>query len=324
MAGFLARRRRDAHELEVRDAELAKRAASALLAADERIRAAADELGFAEAELGAAATETAEAVLAAVRRHVTDAFRLNRLNHDAMPGTPDEVRARDLLIVRECEWAERVLAEQVAALAERVAQARRAPEASAASVLTEAMLLGIRADDGPYRITRLRPVDATRPAGGGTSSAAQLRRLREARASLGAATAAACDRAPGSLSPVHLQHAIDDADRLLGVAREVVGGHPGCIGDEAQTRLAEAERLRIDLAHGLGHPAVTAPTAVPALRAVPTLTAEAHRRHGDRLLAMARRVGSLAGESAQLARRDLDLVRAQGRADSRSRRMSWA
>ena len=52
MAGFWVRHRRGAQELEVRGADLAKRAGSALFAADERIRATVDELGFAEAELG--------------------------------------------------------------------------------------------------------------------------------------------------------------------------------------------------------------------------------------------------------------------------------
>src|SRR5687768_17254788 len=103
MAGFRVRRRRTAQELEVHDADLAKRARSALLAADERIRVAADELGFAEAELSAESTATASEALIEVRRHLNDAFRLNRLNHDAVPGTADEVRARYVRIVHECE-----------------------------------------------------------------------------------------------------------------------------------------------------------------------------------------------------------------------------
>ena len=52
MAAFRVGRSRPAQHLEVHDAELARRAGRALVAADERIRAAADELGFAEAELG--------------------------------------------------------------------------------------------------------------------------------------------------------------------------------------------------------------------------------------------------------------------------------
>jgi hypothetical protein len=136
MAGFRVRRRPSAQQLQVHDAELAKRAGRALVAADERIRAAVDELGFAEAELGADATTQLGEALLAVRRHLRDAFRLNRLNHDAIPGSADEVRARYLRIMELCEWAENALDEQTSALAERMRQARRAPE----------VMAGVRAD----------------------------------------------------------------------------------------------------------------------------------------------------------------------------------
>ena len=56
MAGFWGKRKRVDPELEAQDADLAKRAGSALVAADERIRVTTDELVFAEAELGPDAT----------------------------------------------------------------------------------------------------------------------------------------------------------------------------------------------------------------------------------------------------------------------------
>lgn len=136
MAGFRVIRRRDAHRLDVHDAELAKRAAAALVAADERVRVAAEELGFAEAELGDGATTSAGETLAEVRRDLHDAFRLHLLDRDKLPGTADEERARSLHIMLLCERAVEVLDEQAAALAERVARARRAPETYA----------GVRAD----------------------------------------------------------------------------------------------------------------------------------------------------------------------------------
>ena len=128
MAGFRVRRRRGAQQFDVNDVELAKRAGRALVAADERVRATTDEVGFAEAELGADATTQLSDALVAVRRHLSDAFRLNRLNHDVNPGTADEVRTRYARIVELCEWAEDALDEQTTALAERIGRARRAPE----------------------------------------------------------------------------------------------------------------------------------------------------------------------------------------------------
>ena len=142
MAVFRVRHRRGAQQLEVHDIDLAKRAGRALVAADERIHITADELGFAEAELGADATERLSEALVATRKLLSDAFRLNRLNHDAIPGSADEVRARYVQVVQLCEEVEDVLDVQTSALADRIVRARRAPE----------IIAGVRAD-----IERLSP-----------------------------------------------------------------------------------------------------------------------------------------------------------------------
>ena len=185
MAGFRVRRRPSAQQLQVHDAELAKRAGRALVAADERIRAAVDELGFAEAELGADATTQLGEALLAVRRHLRDAFRLNRLNHDAIPGSADEVRARYLRVVELCEWAEDVLDEQTSALAERMRRARRAPE----------IIAGVRADTELLR--------ARIPHASETIERLAARYAREAL--------------------VHVEGNVAEADQLLGFAEHSVG-----------------------------------------------------------------------------------------------------
>ncbi|WP_127794491.1 hypothetical protein [Agromyces sp. LHK192] len=105
----MARRRRGAAEVEVRGAETARRAASALLAADERIGLAEEELGFVEAALGADATELLRHRLDAARGCLNDAFRLYRLNRAAVPGESELVRARAVRIVRMCAWVDEVL-----------------------------------------------------------------------------------------------------------------------------------------------------------------------------------------------------------------------
>jgi hypothetical protein len=409
MAGFRVRLRRHAQELQVHDADLAKRAGRALVAADERIRITADELGFAEAELGADATTQLSDALVAVRKHLRDAFRLNGLNHDANPGTADEVRARYARIVELCEWAQDVLDDQTSALAERVARARRAPaiiagvradterlraripharetierlsaryaqealvhveanvpeadqllgfaehsvgvaerrreagqreqanvalEASVESVRRAATLLdavetfeveALRAEstlaaiveesrralavalEEPHShgvvnaITELRAALAgLPPAGVNTDPFTHLSRLREARAVLESAITAARERATDLIPLVrHVHHAIKDADRQLHAARDAIAGHPGWIGPEALTRLAESERIRIDLGHSLGVSAAT--------------TTVMDRDHRDQMIAMARRIAYLAGEALHLARRDIDASRHHG------------
>ncbi|WP_430647431.1 hypothetical protein [Agromyces sp. GXS1127] len=412
MAGFWGKRKREEleaqQELQAQDADLAKRARTELVAADERIRVTTDELDFAEAELGADATSALREALAAVRTHLGEAFRLHQLNHDHIPDTAEELRARNSRIVQLCEWAEDVLDERTAELAERIARARRAPEiiagvrgdvallreripqareivdrlavryapqalaqveanpaeaeqllgfaehgvgvaerrraagqreqanlaleAATESVRRAATLLdavetfeveALRAESTlaaivedsredivvalrePHSptvsaaVAELQAALAALPAAGvNTDPFSQLTRLREANAGLDAAIAAARERAARPIPPLeHVRHAIDDADRQLAVARDVIAGHRGWIGADARTRLAEGERVRLDLDRFLGLPAATVPTI-----------GEDHR---EQAMTMARRAAYLAGEALQLARRDIDSSRPQ-------------
>lgn len=127
------------------------------------------------------------------------------------------------------------------------------------------------------------------PAGSRNDPFAELTELRTANSALDEAVAKALYRAEHPLPSLEqVQHALDDADRQLGVARGLISGHRGWIGADARTRLAEAERLRVD---------------VPAL-----LPAEETR---ERALSAARRVAQLAAEALQLAQRDIDSARPQ-------------
>ena len=91
---------------------------------------------------------------------------------------------------------------------------------------------------------------------------------------------------------------IDDADRQLAVARNVIAGHRGWIGADARTRLAEAERIRIDLDRYLGT------SARPRSRS--TKTSASRRWRWPAASAF------LASEALQLAQRDIDSSRPQG------------
>ena len=408
MAGFWGKRKRDQQELQAHDADLVKRAGTALVAADERLRVTADELVFAEAELGADATKELRVALTAVQQHLGEAFRLNQLNHDEIPDTSEELRTRNGRIVQLCDWAEDVLDERTSALAEKIARARRAPEiiagvradaarlrtripharetvdrlaaryaqealaqvesnpaeaeqllgfaehsagvaerrreagqreqanlaleASTESVRRAAALLdavetfeveALRAEStlaaivedsrgdlvvalkepqSPGVTTAIAQLQAALaslpPVGVNTDPFAQLNRLREANAGLDAAIAAARERAARPIPPLeHVRHAIDDADRQLAVARDVIAGHRGWIGADARTRLAESERIRIDLDRYLGTSA-----------AASTVIDEDHR---EQAMAMARRVAYLANDALQLAQRDINSSRPQ-------------
>lgn len=399
MAGFWGARKREREQLDARDTELGRRADAALVAADERIRVTTDELMFAELELGRDATRDLREALDAVRHHLGEAFQLNQLNHDEIPDTAEELRTRNGRIVQLCEWAESLLDDRTAALAEPIARARRAPEiiagiradvarlrerlphvqdtidrlsgrysaealrrivqspkeagqlldfaAHSADVSTRRREAGQReqanlaletaieavrratvlidtvdtfeiealraestldavVDDSREDLVTARdlvhvPAVATAMVGLEKALAAlpsertasdpfaDLTRLREANAALDTAVTTARERAARPIPPEsHVRHAIDDADRQLGVARSVIAGHRGWIGADARTRLAEAERVRLELSAGA--------------------IAEDDR---EQALVDARRCGMLAAEALQLAQRDIDSGRPQ-------------
>ncbi|KAB1864271.1 coiled-coil domain-containing protein [Microbacterium algeriense] len=400
MAGFWGRRKREQEELAAQDADLARRAEQALVGADERIRTTTDELSFAEAELGESLTADLRRALAAVRTHLREAFQLHQLNHDEIPDTPEELRTRNARILQLCDWAQDLLDEKTAVLAESVAKVRRAPEIIA-QVRADAAALSARipqtreaiqrlaaryAESAMHQITasaaeaeqlisfathsadvseRRRAAkqneeanvaletatEATRrasalldavedfeiealraestlaevvadsrgdliaarnapatpevaqavsalqsalaaltPSGTPNDPFAELSQLREANSALDEAIAKARHRAENPLPSIaQVQHAIDDADRQLGVARGLIAGHRGWIGADARTRLAEAERLRVDLSD--------------------LLPAEDTR---EAALLQARRVAHLASEALQLAQRDIDSSRPPG------------
>lgn len=149
-------------------------------------------------------------------------------------------------------------------------------------------------------MAELQAALAALPAAGvNTDPFAQLTRLRAANIALDEAVAKARERAARPIPDLaHVRHAIDDADRQLAVARDVIAGHRGWIGADARTRIAEAERIRVDLDRFLG---TSASAAIDI--------DEDHREHA---MAMSRRVAFLASEALQLAQRDIDAARPQG------------
>lgn len=404
MAGFWGRRKREEEAAQsAQDADLARKAEQALVAADERIRTASDELVFAEAELGASLTADLKSALEAVRTHLREAFQLHQLNHDEIPDTAEELRTRNARIAQLCEWAEQLLDDKTATLAQQIAKVRQAPQIIAglrqdaetltarlpharsaierlsarysesamdqisnaadeaeqlvsfathgadvserrraarqneeanlaletaseavrrAGVVLDAVedfeiealraestlaevVADSRADIIAARTAPQVPAVASAvsdlekalaslaPSGSRNDPFAELSRLRTANTALDEAIATARHRIENPLPSLeHVQHALDDADRQLGVARSLIAGHRGWIGADARTRLAEAERLRTDV-----------PTLLPA------------EETREQALATARRVAQLASEALQLAQRDIDSARPQQQND---------
>ncbi|MDQ0725891.1 hypothetical protein [Microbacterium sp. W4I20] len=170
--------------------------------------------------------------------------------------------------------AESTLAEVVADSRGDLIAARTAPQVPAVAEAVSALQAAL---------------SALTPAGTPNDPFAELSQLRTANSALDEAIAKAQHRAQNPLPSIaQVQHTIDDADRQLGVARGLIAGHRGWIGADARTRLAEAERLRVDLSD--------------------LLPAEDTR---EAALVAARRVAHLASEALQLAQRDIDSSRPQ-------------
>ncbi|WP_350352640.1 hypothetical protein ABS642_06205 [Microbacterium sp. A8/3-1] len=168
--------------------------------------------------------------------------------------------------------AESTLAEVVADSRGDLIAARTAPQVPAVAGAVSALQAAL---------------SALTPSGTPNDPFAELSQLRTANSALDEAIAKARHRAENPLPSIpQVQHAIDDADRQLGVARGLISGHRGWIGADARTRLAEAERLRVDLSD--------------------LLPAEETR---EEALVQARRVAHLASEALQLAQRDIDSSR---------------
>ncbi|MFE1665850.1 hypothetical protein [Microbacterium sp. P02] len=134
-----------------------------------------------------------------------------------------------------------------------------------------------------------RALGALAPSGAKADPFTELTQLREANAGLDAAIEKAREREARPLPTVdQIRHAVDDADHQLAVARSVIAGHRGWIGADARTRLAEAERVRIDM------------------EALPD-----DEDSREQAMLMARRTATLASEALQLAQRDIDSSRPQ-------------
>lgn len=170
--------------------------------------------------------------------------------------------------------AESTLADVVADSRADIAAARSAPQTPAVARASAALESALA---------------ALAPVGTMNDPFTELSSLRAANTALDEAVATARYRLENPLPSLdQVQHALDDADRQIGVARGLIAGHRGWIGADARTRLAEAERLRVDVS-GL-------------------LPAEETR---EQALSTARRVAQLAAEALQLAQRDIDSSRPQ-------------
>ncbi|PPF18554.1 hypothetical protein C5C53_06510 [Rathayibacter sp. AY1E3] len=127
-----ARKRRAQEAVEASIDELATRAGSALVHADDAVRTSEQEVGFAEAQFGADAAGAFREALVTAKRLLGEAFSLQQRLDDAEPETDQERRDGYQRILQLCADAEQTLDERASAFEELRDLEKNAPQVAAA------------------------------------------------------------------------------------------------------------------------------------------------------------------------------------------------
>jgi len=98
--------------------DLARRAAVALVQADDAVRGSQEELGFASAQFGDAATADFQTAIATAQQEVEQAFRLRQQLDDEIPDTDEQKRAWQTQVLELCQAAQSRLEEKKTAFDE--------------------------------------------------------------------------------------------------------------------------------------------------------------------------------------------------------------
>ncbi|PPH09873.1 hypothetical protein C5C95_02335 [Rathayibacter sp. AY1B7] len=149
-----ARKRRAQEAVEASIDELATRAGSALVHADDAVRTSEQEVGFAEAQFGADATGAFREALVTAKRLLGEAFTLQQRLDDAEPETDQERRDGYQRILQLCEDAEQTLDERASAFEELRDLEKNAPQVAAA-LTARAAEVGDRLPSARARLAEL-------------------------------------------------------------------------------------------------------------------------------------------------------------------------
>jgi uncharacterized membrane protein YgcG len=149
-----ARKRRAQEAVEASIDELATRAGSALVHADDAVRTSEQEVGFAEAQFGADATGAFREALVTAKRLLGEAFSLQQRLDDAEPETDQERRDGYQRILQLCADAEQTLDERASAFEELRDLEKNAPQVAAA-LTVRAAEVGDRLPSARARLAEL-------------------------------------------------------------------------------------------------------------------------------------------------------------------------
>ena len=152
--------------------QLRTQAGSALVQADDTVRAAAEELSYAQAQFGLSATDAFTAALDSARKHLSRCFELRKILDDDIPETEPQQRQMYTEILQHCSEAVGEIRAQ-----EEAFNKRRGIEANLPTSIAETAQ---RADETEQAIVMAETLSAAYPASSLTSVAQapeQARRL---------------------------------------------------------------------------------------------------------------------------------------------------
>ena len=235
------RRRKAAREDEQALGDLARQAASALVATDDALKTSAQEVGFARAQFGEESTAEFEAALVEARERLDQAFHLQQQLDDDVPDSPEQQRAWLTEILALCEAASTALDEKAAAFDELRKLEQNAPEA-----------LARVQEERNAAVGRADAAAAQRDALAATYDAAALAAVadnpEQARARLAFADErlAAAQAAIGAGDGAEAAVAIRSAQQAIAQAHELTDA-VGSLRDDLAAADANAEALIADL-----------------------------------------------------------------------------
>lgn len=240
-----AARRRAASRPAESTEDLGKRAAAALVAADDALREAEQEHGFAAAQFGEEATRGLRDALTTARAELEQAFTVRQQLDDEVPDTDEQVRAWHEQTLQLATSADQRVQSQLEAFADlrRIEQDLPATRERLRSARAEATPALQNAEERFAQLAATYPGPALSTIADNTAQATDRLALADGQLSAADAAAAAGDTGRAAIALRTAEQAIAQARQLA----DAVGAH----GDRIAAAAAEIPALRAELARDI-------------------------------------------------------------------------
>ncbi len=240
-----AARRRAASRPAESTEDLGKRAAAALVAADDALREAEQEHGFAAAQFGEEATRGLRDALTTARAELEQAFTVRQQLDDEIPDTDEQVRAWHEQTLQLATSADQRVQSQLEAFADlrRIEQDLPATRERLRMSRAEAAPALQGAQERFAELTASYPAAALSTIADNTTQATDRLALADGQLSAADAAAAAGDTGKAAVALRTAEQAIAQARQLA----DAVGAH----GDRIAAAAAEIPALRAELARDI-------------------------------------------------------------------------